>query len=79
MTEASDRGPSARPPGQGPRALLRNHNYRLFLAAQLSGGTGVWMLRLSQDWLVLELTRSPAAVGVVVALQFAPLLALGRR
>jgi MFS family permease len=60
-----------------PVALLRNHNYRLFLAAQISGGTGVWMLRISQDWLVLELTGSAAAVGVVVALQFAPLVALG--
>lgn len=59
------------------RSILRNHNYRLFLAAQFLGGTGIWMLRLSQDWLVLKLTESPAAVGVVVALQFLPLLAFG--
>lgn len=79
MTDPLDPRPSTPPdpPPARPAALLRNHNYRLFLVAQLSGGTGVWMLRLSQDWLVLELTQSPAAVGVVVALQFLPLLALG--
>lgn len=59
------------------RSLLHNHNYRLFLVAQFFGGTGMWMLRLSQDWLVLKLTGSPAAVGIVVALQFVPLLAFG--
>ena len=59
------------------RSLLRNHNYRLFLGAQFFGGTGMWMLRLSQDWLVLKLTGSPAAVGIVVALQFVPLLTFG--
>lgn len=78
--------PPATPPGPGrgtPRSqgsrpsVLRNHNYRLFLAAQICGGTGTWMLRLSQDWLVLELTGSSAAVGIIVALQFVPLLALG--
>ena len=66
--------PASRPPR---RSVLRSHNYRLFLVAQIFGGTGMWMLRLSQDWLVLELTGSPTAVGIVVALQFAPLLALG--
>lgn len=59
------------------RSILRNHNYRLFLAAQFFGGTGMWMLRLSQDWLVLKLTGSPAAVGIIVALQFLPLLTFG--
>ena len=64
--------------GQPPvRSILRNHNYRLFLLAQLSGGTGMWMLRLSQDWLVLKLTGSPSAVGIIVALQFVPLLTFG--
>lgn len=69
--------PAPAPATKPAASLLRNHNYRLFLVAQLSGGTGVWMLRLSQDWLVLQLTQSPAAVGIVVALQFLPLLAFG--
>nr|WP_082483986.1 MFS transporter [Arthrobacter sp. Leaf141] len=56
--------------------LLR-HNYRLYLGMQLAGSVGVWMQRLAQDWLVLQLTGSPAAVGVAVALQFLPMLIVG--
>jgi MFS family permease len=43
----------------------------------LAGSMGVWMQRLAQDWLVLQLTGSPAAVGVAVALQFLPMLVVG--
>src|SRR4029453_449523 len=35
------------------------------------------MQGLAQDWLVLELTGSPAAVGLAVALQFLPMLVVG--
>ena len=56
---------------------LAQHNYRLFLAMQMAGSVGVWMQRLAQDWLVLQLTGSPAAVGVAVALQFLPMLVVG--
>ncbi len=35
------------------------------------------MQRIAQDWLVLQLTGSVAAVGVAVALQFAPVLIFG--
>lgn len=35
---------------------LRHHNYRIFVALSLVGGGGVWMQRLAQDWLVLQLT-----------------------
>lgn len=59
------------------RALFGSHPFRLYLTAQLLGGSGMWMLRMAKDWLVLELTGSPAAVGVVVALQFLPLLIVG--
>ena len=44
---------------------------------RLAGSMGVWMQRLAQDWLVLQLTGSPAAVGVAVALQFLPMLIVG--
>jgi MFS family permease len=37
----------------------------------------MWMLRMAADWLVLELTGSSEAVGVLVALQFLPLLLVG--
>ena len=51
---------------------LTQHNYRLYMGMTLAGSMGVWMQRLAQDWLVLQLTGSPAAVGVAVALQFLP-------
>ncbi len=39
--------------------------------------TGLWMQRIAQDWLVLELTGSITAVGIAVALQFLPVLLFG--
>ncbi|TAP41048.1 MFS transporter [Arthrobacter sp. S39] len=56
---------------------LTQHNYRLYMGMTLAGSMGVWMQRLAQDWLVLQLTGSPAAVGVAVALQFLPMLIVG--
>ena len=35
------------------------------------------MQRIAQDWLVLELSGSVAAVGIAVALQFLPVLLFG--
>lgn len=35
------------------------------------------MQRIAQDWLVLELTNSPLAVGITTALQFLPMLVFG--
>ena len=58
-------------------AALRIRNYRLFFAGQAVSNTGTWMQRIAQDWLVLELTNSPLAVGITVGLQFAPMLFLG--
>ncbi|MEW1812729.1 MFS transporter [Pseudarthrobacter phenanthrenivorans] len=71
--------PAASPRTARPRWYhpLKQHNYRLFLAMQLAGSLGVWMQRLAQDWLVLQLTGSPAAVGAAVALQFLPMLVVG--
>jgi MFS family permease len=52
-------------------------NYRLYASGQLVSLTGTWMQRVAQDWLVLELTNSGTALGVVTALQFGPSLLLG--
>jgi len=56
---------------------LRVRNYRLYAGGQLISLTGTWMQRVAQDWLVLELTNSGTALGVVTALQFGPALLLG--
>ncbi|GAA0794003.1 MFS transporter [Spirilliplanes yamanashiensis] len=52
-------------------------NYRRFAVGQLVKLLGVWMMFTAQDWLVLELSgNSPAALGIVTALQFLPVLLL---
>jgi MFS family permease len=56
---------------------LRVRNYRLYASGQLVSLTGTWMQRVAQDWLVLELTNSGTALGIVTALQFGPALLLG--
>jgi len=56
---------------------LRIRNYRLYASGQLVSLTGTWMQRVAQDWLVLELTDSGTALGIVTALQFGPQLLLG--
>jgi MFS family permease len=56
---------------------LQVRNYRLFSSGQLVSLTGTWMQRVAQDWLVLSLTNSGTALGIVTALQFGPSLILG--
>lgn len=51
--------------------------FRLLLAGWLAAGTGAWVQRIAQDWLVLTLTDSPVAVGVATTCQFLPTLLLG--
>lgn len=67
--------PSSEP--QGTFHSLRVRNYRLFATGQLVSNTGTWMMRIAQDWLVLSLTGSAAAVGITTALQFLPMLLVG--
>src|SRR6202046_1706071 len=65
-----------RPTG-GAFAALGSRSYRIYLAGQSLANTGSWMQSVAQDWLIFDLTRSPAAVGVTMALQFLPMLLLG--
>lgn len=59
-----------------PLRSLQVRNYRLYFAGQLVSLTGTWTQRVAQDWLVLQLTNSGTALGIVTALQFAPALLL---
>lgn len=68
--------PPAPPARPGTFAALRVRNFRIFVAGQIVGNSGAWTQRVAQDWLVLTLTGSPAAVGVITAAQFAPAIAL---
>jgi MFS family permease len=56
---------------------LSNRNYRLYAAGGIVSNVGTWMQRVAQDWLVLELTHSGTALGIVTGLQFLPALLLG--
>jgi MFS family permease len=64
-------------PSTGMFRSLRIRNYRLYASGQLVSLTGTWMQRVAQDWLVLEITNSGTALGIVTALQFGPALLLG--
>src|ERR1035437_5150099 len=55
-------------------AALRNRNFRLYLSGQTVSQAGTWMQTVGQAWLVLHLTDSGTALGVVVALQALPVL-----
>ena len=57
-------------------ASLKVRNYRLYFIGQGISITGTWMQTIGQSWLVLELTGSGTALGLVTALQFLPILFL---
>jgi MFS family permease len=52
-------------------------NYRRYLAGQSVSLVGTWMQMTALAWLVLTLSDSPSALGVVIALQTLPVLVLG--
>ncbi len=55
-------------------AALRHRNFRLFLTGQFISLCGTWMQTIAQGWLVLHLTNSAFAVGLVTALGSLPIL-----
>jgi MFS family permease len=55
-------------------AALRHRNFRLFLIGQFISLCGTWMQQVAVGWLVLELTNSPFAVGLVTTLGSLPIL-----
>jgi MFS family permease len=61
---------------RGTFAALSVPNYRRYLAGQAVSMIGTWMQATAQSWLVLSLTHSSTALGIVVGLQTLPLLLL---
>jgi MFS family permease len=57
-------------------AALRHRNFRLFITGQFISLCGTWMQVIARGWLVLQLTDSPFAVGLVTALGSLPILLL---
>ncbi|GAB2724518.1 MFS transporter [Arthrobacter bambusae] len=56
---------------------LKVPNFRIFAMGHFVAVIALWMQRIAQDWLVLQLSGSVTAVGITVALQFTPSLFLG--
>ena len=61
-------------PERGLFRSLHSVNYRLWIAGTFVSNVGTWVQRTAQDWLVLTVLthHSASAVGLVMALQFAP-------
>jgi len=55
---------------------LKIRNYRLYYLGQIVSTSGTFMQMIAQNWLVLKLTNSGTALGIVTALQYLPILFL---
>jgi MFS family permease len=52
-------------------------NYRRYYTGQAVSLVGTWMQTIAQGWLLLTLTNSGTALGMLVAVQMTPILLLG--
>jgi MFS family permease len=52
-------------------------NYRLYYIGQIISTSGTFMQSIAQAWLVLKMTDSGTALGIVSALQYIPILLFG--
>lgn len=59
------------------KSLRRHHNYRLFFAGQITSVCGTWMQNIALYWLILSLTHSPLAVGMLSLARFGPFTLFG--
>lgn len=53
---------------------FKHRNYQLYFSGQLISMIGVWLQRVAQGWLVLQITQSAFWVGTVAALGLLPVL-----
>ena len=58
-------------------SLQRHRNYRLYFYGQLISQIGTWLQNAAQAWLVLDLTHSAQAVGVMGFALYGPYALLG--
>jgi len=56
---------------------LRVRNFRLFFVGQFISSIGLWMQQIAELWLILQITDSAAAVGLITVTHFGPILLLG--
>ncbi len=58
-------------------ASLSIRNFRLYLIGMNVAFIGMWMLRVAQGWLALQLTGSGTALGLVTACMYLPTVLVG--
>jgi MFS family permease len=58
-------------------SLQKHYNYRLYFAGQITSVCGTWMQNVALYWLILSLTHSPVAVGLLSLARFGPFTLLG--
>jgi MFS family permease len=58
-------------------SLRRHRNYRLYFSGQLASVCGTWMQNVGLYWLIISLTHSPIAVGMLSLARFGPFTLLG--
>lgn len=61
-TKGAEYAPTA---SRSPFAAMRHRNYQLYFAGQLVSMAGTWMQSIAQGWLVYQLTKSDASLGLV--------------
>ena len=74
---ACDAGGTRQGRGRETFRSLQHRNFRLFFTGQLISQVGNWLTLVAQTLLVLKLTDSGVALGVLAAAQFGPILVLG--
>lgn len=67
----------ARLSGRTFKSLSLHRNYRLYFSGQFVSQTGTWLQGAAQAWLVLQLTHSPVALGLLAFWQFGPYAIFG--
>ena len=58
-------------------SLKKHRNYRLYFSGQIVSVSGTWMQDTALPWLVLGLTHSPLAVGLLVFARYMPFMLFG--
>ena len=51
---------------------LAKRNFRIYIWGQAISQIGIWAQSVAVAWVVLQMTNSGTALGIVMALQFLP-------
>jgi MFS family permease len=66
-----------RDPKRSATSAFGSRDFRILFAGQIISMPGTFVQTAAQAWLVLDLTHSSRALGLVVGLQFLPMLVIG--